>query len=203
MVAVLDNGSMWHGIASSLFEGGVLVMGLAIIARLLSPREWRIGSIDIRLATSTIVDMVVVWSLVFAVLAMITGLWMTWGYETVTSISLTINKAMFGTFALLSLILMLWLRYRHGQHLWDDTAMKTSYALLGFIAVAMAIVNGSLGGSASLQGTILAWTWDFLGVVPRYPMVLPTAGGVALVVIVLLGTVIVVVARRVRRGVST
>ncbi len=114
MGGIANNGVYWHVIASTLFQGGAFVMGLAILARLFSPPEWRIRGIDMRLANGTMAALLAVWSLVFAVLAMVTGIWMTWGYEAVTSTSLTLNKSMFGTFALLSLALMLWLRYRYG-----------------------------------------------------------------------------------------
>ena len=80
---------------------------------------------------------------------------------------------------MLSLILMLWIRFRYGPGLWDDVALKTSYNILGFIAGGMAIVNGSLGGEAGLLGTALSDAWDFLGITPGNPMVLPTAGGIA------------------------
>ena len=199
MGGVIDNGIYWHVISSTLFQGGVIVMALAAIARLLSPPEWRVRGIDLKLANGTMVTLLAAWSLVFAVLAMITGIWMTWGYEAVTSTSLTLNKAMFGTFALLSLASMLWLRYRYGPELWDDTALKTSYVALALIAVGAAIVNGSLGGEAGLLGTALSRVWDFLGVFPGSPMVFPTVGGIIFLVIVLLGIGLALVAGIVRR----
>ncbi len=116
-----------------------------------------------------------------------------------TSTSLTINKEMFGTFALLSLALMLWTRFRYGPGLWDDLAIKASYTVLGFIATGVAIVNGSLGGEAGLLGTALADTWDFLGVTSGNPMVLPTAGGIAFLAVVVAGLGLGVIAWVVRR----
>lgn len=101
---------------------------------------------------------------------------------------------MFGTFALLSLVLMLWLRYRYGPALWDDVALKTSYAFLGFVAAGVAMVNGSLGGEAGLLGTALSRIWGFLGVLPADPMVLPAAGGIALFAVVCVGIAEAVVA---------
>ena len=199
MGGIVNNGIYWHVIASTLFQGGVIVMGLAIIARLFSPPEWRIRGIDMRLANGTMSALLAVWNLVFAVLAMVTGIWMTWGYEAVTSNSLTLNKSMFGTFALLSLALMLWLRYRYGPALWDDVALKTSYAILGFVAAGGAIVNGSLGGEAGLLGSALSRVWGFLGILPGDPMVLPTVGGIVFLGIVLLGIVLAVVAGLLRR----
>ena len=176
MGGVIDNGIYWHVITSTLFQGGVIVMGLAAIARLLSPQEWQFRGVNMKLANGTMVALLAAWSLVFAVLAMVTGIWMTWGYEAVSSTSLTINKEMFGTFALLSLALMLWLRFRYGPELWDDTALKTSYVVLAFIAVGAAIVNGSLGGEAGLLGTALSRFWDLVGVFPGSPMIFPTGG---------------------------
>ena len=106
---------------------------------------------------------------------------------------------MFGTFALLSQALMLWLRYRYGPGLWDDVVLKTSYAFLGFVAAGVAIVNGSLGSEAGLLGTALSRIWDFLGILPGDPMVLPTVGGIFLLAIVLLSIAMAVVAGIVRR----
>jgi hypothetical protein len=145
------------------------------------------------------VALLVVWNLVFGILAMVTGIWMTWGYETVIQKSLTINKEMFGTFALLALVLMLWLRYRYGPELWNDVALKTSYGVLGLIVVAVAIVNGSLGGEAGLLGSILAPFWNFLGIAPGYPMVLPTLGGIVFLAVVVAGTGLAVIAGLMRR----
>ncbi len=202
-MGVADNGIYWHVIASTLFQGGAIVMGLAIIARLLSPREWLIRGVDMRLANGTTTALLAVWSLVFAVFAMITGIWMTWGYDAVSSTSLTINKEMFGTFALLALILMLWIRFRYGPDLWNDTALKFTYAALGLLTTLAATVNGSLGGEAGLLGTALVKVWDFLGIDPANPMVLSTAGGVTFLAVILFAVLIVfgvATLRRVRRG---
>ena len=106
---------------------------------------------------------------------------------------------MFSTFALLSLVLMLWLRYRYGPALWDDVALKTSYAFLGFVAAGVAMVNGSLGGEAGLLGTALTRIWGFLGVLPADPMVLPAAGGIAFFAVVCVGIALAVAAGFVRR----
>jgi len=126
-----------------------------------------------------------VWNLVFAILGGVTGVWLTWGIQATTFLSLTVNKTMFGTFALLALALMLWLRFRYGPAVWESASLKLSYAALGLLVAAVAILNGSLGGEASLLGTILEPAWDFLGIVVRYPIVLPKAGGMALVGIAL------------------
>ncbi|MEE8466029.1 MAG: hypothetical protein V3S68_06075 [Dehalococcoidia bacterium] len=198
-MGVADNGIYWHVIASTLFQGGAIVMGLAIIARLFSPQEWQIRGVDMRLANGTMAALLAVWSLVFAVLAMVTGIWMTWGYEAVSSTSLTINKEMFGTFALLALMLMLWIRYRYGPALWNDTALKLTYAALGLLTTLAATVNGSLGGEAGLLGTALADIWDFLGVDPANPMVLSTAGGVTFLAVVLFAVLCVAGVATLRR----
>lgn len=186
MSGVIDNGIYWHSIATSLFQGGAIAMALAAIARLLSPREWRIRGVDMRLANGTMVALLAVWNVLFAVLAGLTGVWLTWGFASVSSISITVNKAMFGTFALAALVLMVLIRYRYGPGLWNDLALKTTYVVLGVIVAGVAVVSGSLGGEASLLGTALAPVWDWLGVVPRYPMVLPAAGGIIFVVIALI-----------------
>lgn len=199
MGGVADNGVYWHIIASTLFQGGAIVMGLAIIVRLLAPAGWSVRGVDVRLANGTMVALLAVWNLVFAVLAMITGMWMTWGYEAVRASSLTVNKEMFGTFALLSLVLMLIIRYKFGPGLWDDLALKSSYAILGFIATGVAIVNGSLGGEAGLLGTALSGTWNILGVTPSNPMVLPTAGGIAFLAVVLAAIALIGIGWMVRR----
>jgi hypothetical protein len=100
---------------------------------------------------------------------------------------------MFGTFALLSLVLMLVIRYKFGPTLWDDMALKSSYAILGFIATGVAIVNGSLGGEAGFLGMALSGTWNLLGITPSNPMVLPTLGGIAFLVVVLVAIAAMVI----------
>jgi hypothetical protein len=199
MGGVADNGVYWHIIASTLFQGGAIVMGMAIVARLFSPAQWIVRGVDVRLANGTMVALLAVWSLIFAVFAMITGIWMTWGYEAVQASSLTVNKEMFGTFALLALILMLVIRYKFGPGLWDDMALKSSYVVLGFVATGVAIVNGSLGGEAGLLGTALSSTWSLLGIFPSNPMVLPTPVGIALLVVVLVAIAAIVVGWMSRR----
>jgi len=198
-MGVADNGIYWHVITSTLFQGGAIVMGMAIVARLLSPPHWEIRGVDMRLANGTMAALLAVWSLVFAVLAMVTGIWMTWGYEAVSSTSLTINKEMFGTFALLALVLMLWIRFRYGPGLWNDTALRYTYALLGLLTTLAAIVNGSLGGEAGLLGTALVEVWDFLGIDPANPMILPSAGGITFLVVMLVAVAGVAAATTMRR----
>ena len=123
-------------------------------------------------------------------------------FDAVSSTSLTINKEMFGTFALLALVLMLWIRFRYGPGLWNDRALKSTYSALGILTALAAIVNGSLGGEAGLLGTALSEVWDFFGIDPGNPMVLSTAGGVTFLVVMLvafLGVAVIATLRRVRR----
>jgi hypothetical protein len=199
MGGVIDNGVYWHVITSTLYQGGAIIMGLAMIARFLSPHEWMIRGVNMRLANGTMVALLVVWNLIMAILAMVTGIWMTWGFETVIQNSLTINKAMFGTFSLVALVLMLWLRFRYGPELWDDVALKLSYVVMALIVVGVAIVNGSLGGEAGLLGSILVPFWEFVGIIPGYPMILPTVPGIVFLVVVVAATALAVVVGLVRR----
>jgi len=202
MPGIIDNGIYWHVIASTLFQGGVLVMALATLVRLFSPREWTVRGVDLRLANGTMVALLAVWSLVFALLSMVTGIWMTWGFETVTSLSLTVNKSMFGTFALLALVLMLALRYKYGPELWEDVGLRTSYVLLALVAAGVAVVNGSLGGEAGLLGTALPRVWNLLGVIPGNPMIFPTVGGIVFLALVILAAGATAVAGLLRRKAS-
>lgn len=203
MDLVLDKGIFWHGVTTSLFQGGAIVMALAIAARLVSFRDWYVRGVNMRLANGTAVALLSVWNLVFAIAGGLTGLWLTWGFEATTSLSLTVNKTMFGSFALLSLVLMLWLQFRYGPGLWDSGSLKTSYAILGMLVAAVAVLNGSLGGEASLVGTILEPAWDFLGIVVRYPIVLPKVGGMILVAAALAVIASAVVAALMRRRASS
>ena len=106
---------------------------------------------------------------------------------------------MFGTFALLALVLMLWIRFRYGPGLWNDTALRYTYALLGLLTTLAAIVNGSLGGEAGLLGTALVEVWDFLGIDPANPMILPSAGGITFLVVMLVAVAGVAAATTMRR----
>ena len=181
---IFNHGIYWHSITTSLFQGGAIAMAVAIAARLVSPRQWVIRGVDMRLANGTMVALLVVWNVIFAVLAGLTGFYTTWGFEAVTSVTLTMNKIMIGSFGLLALLLMGWIRYRYGPGLWDDASLKSSYALLGFIGSGAAIVTGSLGGKAALLGTALEWLWELLNVEPLFPMVMPVWGAVILTVAV-------------------
>ena len=89
-MGVADNGIYWHVIASTLFQGGAIVMGLAIIARLLSPQQWEFRGVDMRLANGTMAALLAVWSLVFAVFAMVTGIWMISNGHVVTKYDLSV-----------------------------------------------------------------------------------------------------------------
>lgn len=188
MSGIIDHGIFWHMVTATLSQGGAIIMALAVLARLTLPREWSVRGVNLRLANETMVTLLLAWNLLFTVLAGVTGLWLTWGFQTVSSMSLTLNKSMFGTFALLSLLLSLWIRYRYGSVLWRSRPLTASYAALTFIVAFVAVVNGSLGGEASLLGTILAPVWDLFGVPVRYPMTLPTVGGIVLLGVVVVGT---------------
>ena len=180
---IFNHGIYWHSITTSLFQGGAIAMAVALIARLLSPRQWVVRGVDLRLANGTMVALLVVWNVIFAVLAGLTGLYTTWGFEAVTSVSLTVNKAMIGSFGLLALVLMVWIRYRYGPGLWEDPSLKITYTILGFIGSGAAIVTGSLGGKAALLGTVLDWLWKLLNIEPLFPMVMPVWGSAALIVV--------------------
>jgi hypothetical protein len=84
--------------------------------------------------------------LVFALLSGITGFFTTWGFDAVSSVSLTMNKAMIGSFGLLAIILMIWIRARYDPDLWEDRSLRATYVVLGLMGSATAIVTGSLGG---------------------------------------------------------
>ncbi len=180
---VFNHGIYWHSISTSLLQGGALAMAIAIMARLLSPREWVVRGVDMRLANGTLVALLAVWNVVFAVFAGLTGFFATWGVDAVTSVTLTVNKSMFGSFALLALVMMAGVRFRYGPGLWDDTSLRITYAALGLIASACVIVTGSLGGEAALLGTVLLWFWDLLRIEPRFPMIMPIWGSMILIVI--------------------
>jgi hypothetical protein len=195
MTEIFDYGVYWHSIASTLYQGGALAMALGIIVRWFAPRDWQFSGTDMGQANETLVSLLAVWSLIFAILAMLTGMFMTWGTVATRSMSLTINKSMFGTFALLALAFMLWMRFRYGGSVWNDVALKITYSLLGFIATGVAILNGSLGGEASHLGTVMVPIYSALGINPLRALVLPTGVGltltgifaVALVVLIFLG----------------
>ncbi len=192
---VLNNGIYWHSIATSLFQGGAIAMAYALVVRLLAPTDWRFRDLDLRLAHGTMVALLAIWNVIFAILAGLTGLYMTWGLEAVTSVTLTVNKAMIGSFGLLALVIMIGVRYRYGPGLWHDPSLRITYALLGFIGSGAAIVTGSLGGEAALLGTVLDWLWRLLNIEPRFPMIMPVWGSVALIVVAVAGVGIALMLR--------
>ena len=180
---IFNHGIYWHSITTSLFQGGAIAMAVALVARLFAPQQWTVSGVDVRLANGTMVALLAVWNVAFAVLAGLTGLYTTWGFEAVTSVTLTMNKTMIGSFGLLALVLMVWIRYRYGPGLWEERSLKITYALLGFIGSGAAIVTGSLGGKAALLGTVLDWLWDLLNIEPLFPMIMPVWASVALIVL--------------------
>ena len=103
---IFNHGIYWHSITTSLFQGGAIAMAVALVARLFAPRQWTVSGVDVRLANGTMVALLAVWNVAFAVLAGLTGLYTTWGFEAVTSVTLTMNKTMIGSFGLLALVLM-------------------------------------------------------------------------------------------------
>jgi hypothetical protein len=184
---VFNHGIYWHSITTTLFQGGAIAMGAGLLVRLLTVRPWEVRGVDVRRANETLVTLLAVWNLFFALLAGFTGLYSTWGFDAVSSVTLTVNKTMIGTFGLLSLISMIGIRYRYGAGLWADTSLKASYAVLGIIVSGVAVVTGSLGGEAALLGTVLDWLWSVLNIEPRFPMVLPTWGSGILIAVVVVG----------------
>ncbi len=197
---IFNNGIYWHSITTSLFQGGAIAMAYALLVRLVAPREWHALGMDLRLAHGTLVALFAVWCLIFAILAGLTGLFMTWGLDAVTSVSLTMNKLMFGSFGLLALVVMIWIRFRYGPELWEDASLKVTYVILGLIGSASAIITGSLGGEAALLGTVLVWLYELIRAQPRYPMVMPIWGSIILLVVAAAMVTGAFIVRRTRQG---
>lgn len=193
MEGVANHGTYWHAITATLFQGGSIVLMIAAIIRIFVRPGTVVRGLDIGLANGTLVVLAAVWALAFAVLATITGIWMTWGYEATTGTSLTMNKSMFATFGILALVLLLALRWRYGPAVWRDPALTASYVAMAVVQGVVAAVNGSLGGEAGLLGTILDPIWRLLRIEVRGSMVLPNTAALILLVVligVLVGLVV-------------
>ena len=185
MEGVFNHGTYWHSISSTLFQGASIIVLLAAVARTFVPENTVIRGVDMARSNGTLVILGGVFALVFAILATITGIWMTWGYEITSSSSLTMNKSMFATFGILALVLMLLTRYRYGPELWQDPALRSAYLAMAVVQGAVAGINGSLGGEAGLLGTVFEPIWDLFGIDVHGPMILPQLGGLVLLVIVI------------------
>lgn len=197
---IFNHGAYWHHITATLFQGSSLVLLLAAVVRIfLKPGMMVRRGLDIGLANGTLVVLASVFALLWAILATLTGMWMTWGFEATTSTSLTLNKSMFATFGILALILMLAIRYRYGPGVWKDPALTATYVALAAVQGLVAVVNGSMGGEAGLLGTIFDPVYQLFGINVRGQLVLPTLGAIVLLIVVIAG-VLAAVAWRFTRG---
>ncbi len=200
MEGIFDNGTAWHSITASLFQGSSILVLIAAVLRLFIKPGRMVQGIDASLASGTLVVFGSVVALFFAVLATITGIWMTWGYAATSTISLTQNKTMFATYGILALVVLLLVRWKFGPGLWKDRSLTTAYVSMAVIQGIAAGVNGSLGGEAGLLGTVLDPVWRVLNVETTGSMVLPTVGAAGLLAVIVAGVVAVVVWRLTTKG---
>jgi hypothetical protein len=199
---IFNYGTHWHSITSTLFQGASIVILIAAVVRLFARPGWRVAGINMPLANENLVVLAGVFALVFAVLATLTGIFMTWGVEATTTTSLTINKSMFATFGITALVLMLSMRWRYGPGIWQDPALRAGFVAMAVIQGMVAVVNGSLGGQAGLLGTAFDPVWRLLRIDIAGPMVLPTFGALVLLIVLIAAVLGAVAWRLPRRSVQ-
>ncbi len=189
MEGIFDNGTGWHSITASLFQGASILVLIAAVLRLFVKPGSMVQGIDFSLANGTLVVLGSAVALVFAVLATVTGVWMTWGYIVISIVFLMLNKFMFVIFGIFVLVFFLMIWWRYGPGLWKDRSLTTAYVSMAVIQGIVAGVNGSLGGEAGLLGTVLDPVWSVLNIETRGSMILPTVSAVGLLAIIVAGVV--------------
>lgn len=98
---------------------------------------------------------------VLAIFTGLTGMFGTWPQEAIRETLLIQNKILVTAALLGSWGMFIFLRWRVGPALWQSTPLKAWSTLLVLVGFINTVLVGSMGGSASLKGTILdplLWT---------------------------------------------
>jgi hypothetical protein len=125
--------------------------------------------------------------LVLGVLTGLTGVFTTWPLEAIRETILTRNKVGVTATLMAAWGMFVLLRWRVGPELWSRPILKGWSAFLVLVGFAGTVLAGSMGGSASLKGTILEPLLDATGVNRFQPLALPPVlSGMVIVGVVVL-----------------
>jgi hypothetical protein len=144
-------GTLFHAIFSGASMGILVLATAAFFVRLLfgSWRDDVAKGADIVATTAAMVG------IVFAIVAGLTGYYGTWGVEAVRDSMVAQNKTLVSFALLASYGLFVFLRLRTGAVFWRSLPLKLWSAALVLFGFVNLVLVGSMGGSATLKGTVL------------------------------------------------
>lgn len=144
-------GTLFHAIFSGAAIGILVLATGAFFVRFLfgSARSDFARGADIVAVTAAVVG------LGFAILAAFTGYFGTWGLPAVRESMVAQNKTLVSVALLASYGLYLYLRWRFGEAFWRTMTVKIWSGVLVLFGFVNLVLVGSMGGSATLKGTVL------------------------------------------------
>lgn len=127
--------------------------------------------------------------LLLGVFTALTGIFATWPLEAIRETILTRNKVGVTATLMVAWGMFVLLRWRVGPELWSRPVLKGWSAFLVLVGFTGTVLAGSMGGSASLKGTILEPVLDATGVNRFQALALPPvlSGLLILAVVALVG----------------
>jgi hypothetical protein len=144
-------GTLFHAIFSGAAIG-ILVLGSGAFALRFFLGPSRSG---LARGADVVTGVAIVSGLGFAILAGITGYYFTWGVAAVRESLVAQNKTLVTIALLVSYGAYLYLRYRFGDGVFSSWALRLWSGVLVAFGFVNLVLVGSMGGSATLKGTVL------------------------------------------------
>ncbi|MBK8986780.1 MAG: hypothetical protein IPM39_12000 [Chloroflexi bacterium] len=144
-----------QGLLHTVLSGaniGILVLATAAFAV-----RFFMGSRDDNLAASAdkVAYVAAAVGVILAIFTALSGIFGTWPREAIRETLLIQNKMLVASALIGSWGMFVLLRWRVGPKLWQNSTLKLWSAFLVLVGFLNTVLVGSMGGSASLKGTIL------------------------------------------------
>lgn len=179
---------MLHTILSELHIGMLVLATGMIILWLIAARSRREEIRTLAIIADRTAHVAAIVGLAALVLAALAGLYTTWEWEAVQSTVLTRNKIVISALSMAFWGMLVYVRARQGEQVWQRPAITGLYLALTLGGFATIVLAGSLGGVASLKGTILDPFFDALKLNRYVMLVLPQPINYSLIVVTLVVT---------------
>jgi hypothetical protein len=165
---------LFHTVLAGANVGVFALATTAFLFRLLVPDRWAAGADQVAWVAASA-------GLVLAIFTGLTGAFATWPMEAIRGTILARNKVGVTATLVTAWGMFVILRWRAGPALWDHRVLRVWSAFLVLVGSGATILAGSMGGSASLKGTVLEPVLDALDANRFQPLSWPPAASVVLI----------------------
>lgn len=167
---------LFHTVLAGANVGVFLLAAAAVVFRLLIRGHWLAEADQVAWVAATA-------GLVLALLTGLTGASATWPMEAIRGTILARNKVGVTTILVTAWGMFVLLRWRAGPGLWEHRVLRVWSAFLVLVGFGATILAGSMGGSASLKGTLLEPVLDALDANRFQALSWPPALSIVLIVV--------------------